>query len=165
LEKAPKQYSVELGYKYIYSSGFENKASQGYGILLDYSWMLSGFVNKHKVFLSVPLGYSYMMPDSETDEPISILNYGWTVRHELLKNKKNVPFLGYALLLNQLRIENIDGSVFGHQTKFELGYNFRNDKKVIYFAKIEYSFTRFPSLGNKKSNKIHAVEVKVGFRF
>jgi len=165
MEKCPKQYSIEFGHKYIFASTFENKASQGVGLLFDWAWQFSGFVKKHKVFLSVPMGYTYLFPDSDSDKSMSILNYGWTVRHELTKNKKYVPFLGYALLLNQIRISGIEGSIFGHQTKFDFGYNFKTEKRLMFFAKIEYSFTRLPSLGEEKSNKISTFETKVGIRF
>ena len=76
-----------------------------------------------------------------------------------------IPFLGYALLLNQLRISGTEGTVFGHQTKFDLGLNINTNHRFSYFTKLEYSFTRYPSLGNAKSDQMHAAEIKIGFRF
>jgi len=164
-ERCPRQYSFEAGYRYDYSNSFSDNSGSGYGMLFDWSWKMSGFVNKHNIYLSVPMGYTMMTANDLAHTEYSVLNYGWTVRHELLKNKKTLPFLGYALLLNQYRISGTSGSVFGHQTKFEFGYNFRCDKKVIYFAKIEYGFTRYARLGDKISNKVYAVELKVGLRW
>jgi len=164
-EKVPKQYSFEMGYRYVYSSNFENKAPMGYTMLFDYAWQLSGFTeNKKKIFLSVPLGYTYLM-GQDTMKDMRILSYGWTVCHELTKNKKITPFLGYALLLNSLSINGTKGSVFGHQTRFDFGCNFNINKRIKPFTKIEYSFTRYAFLGNSKSKMLQAVEIKAGIRF
>ena len=163
-EKVPKQISFETGYRYIFSSTFANKASSGTGFLFDYAWKLSGFENKKAVFISVPLGYYFMAKDNENHQNMRILSYGWTIRHELSKNKKVIPFMGYALLLNQLSIENTEGQVFGHQTKFAFGVNFLTLKKADPFVKVEYSYTRYPSLGVKKSNSMNTFEIKAGLR-
>ena len=164
-DKVPKEYSLELGTRYVFSSTFENKAEMGYTVLFDYAWQLSGFTRKSASFISVPLGYTVLMPASEEDARMAILSYGWTVRHEIGRDKKWIPFLGYALLLNQLRISDTEGTVFGHQTKFDLGLNFNTGKRLSYFTKLEYSFTRYPSLGKAKSDQMHAAEFKIGLRF
>lgn len=161
----PKEYSLELGYRYISSSKFENQASMGTTILLDYAWQLSGFNRKNASYISVPLGYTILRPDTEGDSKMSILSYGWTVRHELGREKKVIPFFGYSLLFNQLRQQDVDGSIFGHQTKFDLGINLNNTGKVRYFTKFEYSYTRYPRWGHDKSYTMHTWELKVGARF
>lgn len=165
LNKAPKEYSAEVGYRYLSANPFDNTAEAGYTFLLDYAWLLSGFNGGRKVYLTVPLAYTAVPPTHELFDNMGILSYGWTVRHELSKNKKNVPFMGYALLLNQLRIQHIEGSVFGHQTRFAGGYNFNRNRKISYFTKVEYSFTRYPALYQAKSKNMHAWEIKVGVRF
>lgn len=164
-DKVPKQYSLEIGSRYVSSSTFENNATIGYTALFDYAWQLSGFTRKNASFISVPLGYTVLMPETDADERMSILSYGWTVRHEIGRDKKWIPFVGYALLFNQLRISGTEGTVFGHQTKFDLGLNLNTKSKVDYFAKVEYSFTRYPSLGQAKSDRMHAFEFKLGLRF
>ena len=125
---------------------------------------LSGFNKKSASYITVPLGYTMLRPDSENDVKASILSYGWTVRHEIGREKKIIPFFGYSLLLNQLRQENVDGSVFGHQTKFDFGINLNNSGKVRYFTKFEYSYTRFPRWGFDSSNTMHTWELKFGIR-
>lgn len=160
-EKVSKQYSFEAGYQYIFKTDFDSVSPGGYTAMIDYAWKLSGYHKKAPAYISVPLGYSYHPGEINS---VSILYYGWTVRHELSKNKKVTPYLGYALLLNQLRETNSEGSIFGHQTKFEFGTNFNLQERLILFAKIEYSFGRFPSLGNSKSNKIQTAEFKIGIR-
>jgi len=164
-EKSPKQYSLELGYRYNFSSNFVNNASSGYGMLFDYAWQLSGFKNKKAAYISVPLGYTSLMPNSATDKRASILSYGWTVRHELAKGKSTIPYIGYCLLLNQYRESGTDGSIFGHQTKFDFGFNFKAQSKFKPYAKLEYSYTRYPRFGKKESYKVHAAEVKLGIRY
>lgn len=164
-DKVPKEYSLEIGQRYISSSKFDNKASIGNTILFDYAWQLSGFNKKSASYISVPLGYTMLRPDSDTDSKMSILSYGWTVRHEIGRDKKAIPFFGYSLLLNQLRQKGVDGSIFGHQTKFDFGYNFNSTGKVKYFTKAEYSYTRFPRWGHDNSYNMHSWELKLGLRF
>jgi hypothetical protein len=163
LKKAPKSLSLEVGYRYLASNTFDLK-TQGSTLLFDYAWQLSGFTGRPAAFISVPLGYtSFFGGDGEKTG--GILSYGWTVRHNLSANKKTIPFFGYGLLLNQLRLSGTDGSIFGHQTRFDYGYTFNSDKKIKPFVKIEYSYTRYPRFGQKESDKIHAFELKGGVRF
>jgi hypothetical protein len=163
-EKVPKQYSLDLGYNYILTSDMANIASSGYGFMFDYAWKLSGFGEKKAVYLSVPISYTYFTePGSSLTN--SQLNYGWTVRHELAKNKKSIPFVGYALLLNTYKNNVLEGGIMGHQTKFEFGYNFMSDKNIKPFAKIEYNYQSYPSLGTNEKGHIQMVSVRFGVRF
>ncbi|UCH15629.1 MAG: hypothetical protein JSV22_06615 [Bacteroidales bacterium] len=165
VEKPRKQYSLEAGYNHIIYSGFDYEATSGVSALLDYAWNLSGPNQKKNVYLSVPLGYTYLFADDKFNgRNIKILTYGWTVRHELRKDKVIIPFIGYALLLNQLSIDEIDGSIFGHHTKFETGINMIKTSKIQFLIKIEYSLTRYPSLGSKNSNWMHSFGIKTGIR-
>lgn len=163
-DKVNKQYTIETGFQYNYKTNFDSLSNQGYSFLFDYAWKLSGYDNTPVAFISVPIGYTYF-PVNKGQKSLSILNYGWTVRHELTHNKKIIPYMGYALMLNQLRIENIEGSVFGHQTKFELGANYYLKSKFSFFLKFEYSMRRFPTLGDKESKKIQSLEMKLGVRY
>lgn len=167
MEKVPKLKSFELGYRYVLSSSFDAQPSSGTTLLFDYAWQLSGFSeNKNAAYISVPLGYTYLMNSNDTlSKNTRILSYGWTVRHDLGRNKKAIPFMGYALLLNQLKLDNVKGGVMGHQTKFDFGYDFMTSGKLRYFFKLEYSYTRYPKLGEKESQTIHAAELKIGLRF
>jgi hypothetical protein len=162
ISKAPKHISVEAGYRYLPSTTFDIK-NQGVTLLVDYAWQLSGFTGKPAAYISVPLGYTYLFGGQGTDNG-RILSYGWTVRHDLKATGKVIPFLGYGLLLNQLRIGTIEGSVFGHQTCMNVGCQFKSGKKADIYTKLEYSYSRYPKLGEKKSNSIQAVELKVGVR-
>ena len=172
IPKVPKQYSVELGYRNIFSvidnanALMGNSATHGYGFLFDYAWQLSGLNNKRPaVYLSVPMGYTVVFADNNLSKNISLLNYGWTVRHELAVNKSSVPFLGYGLLLNTLKVNGTPGGVMGHQTQFEFGYNFNAKSKVKYFAKIQYSYASFPKLGVKERLHFQFADLRVGVRF
>lgn len=164
-EKVSKQYTIETGYQYNYKTDFDSLSNQGYSLLLDYAWKLSGYNNKSAAFISVPIGYSHFHSVDNEQKSFSILNYGWTVRHELMKGKKIIPYLGYALLLNQLRIDNISGSIYGHQTKFELGANYYLKNRIVLFVKTEYSMRRFPTLGEKGSKNLQSLEFKLGVRY
>jgi len=172
IPKVPKQYSVELGYRNIFSvidnanALMGNSATHGYGFLFDYAWQLSGLNKKRPaVYLSVPMGYTVVFADNNLSKNISLLNYGWTVRHELAVNKSSVPFLGYGLLLNTLKVNGTPGGVMGHQTQFEFGYNFNAKSKVKYFAKIQYSYASFPKLGVKERLHFQFADLRVGVRF
>lgn len=163
LNKAPKNYAVEIGYRQIPSTTFDIKTG-GFTLLCDYAWQLSGFNGKPASFITVPLGYTYLS-QGKSDNTARILSYGWTVRHHLTPDKKAVPFIGYGLLLNQLRMSNLDGSIFGHQTRFDFGYLFTLSEKLRFYTKLEYSYTRYPRLGIKSSDKIHAAELKLGLNW
>lgn len=160
VHRVPKNYALELGYRYLPSTTFDIK-NAGPTVLFDYAWQLSGFSGKPASFITVPMGYTFLS-QGESQNNARILSYGWTVRHHLTANRKAIPYLGYGLLLNQLRMSNLDGSVFGHQTRFDFGYLFTLTEKLGLFAKLEYSYTRYPRLGLKSSDKIHAAELKIG---
>ncbi|MFC2138394.1 hypothetical protein ACFLTE_09490 [Bacteroidota bacterium] len=101
-----KQKTIEIGCRNIFSSTFENKASSGMMALFDYAWQLSGIKGTSKAsYISVPIGYAMLMPNTISNKLIKILSYGWTVRHELAVDKNAIPYIGYALLLNQLSID------------------------------------------------------------
>jgi hypothetical protein len=161
--RVPKFISVELGYRYIPFTSFDVK-NQGMTLMFDYAWQLSGFTGKPAAYISVPLGYTYLFGGNGANSG-RILSYGWTVRHDLKSTGKAIPFLGYGLLLNQLKITNTEGSVFGHQTCLNFGYRFQSEKRANYYMKLEYSYSRYPHLGAKKSDSIHAFELKTGVRF
>jgi len=164
MEKVPKQYTIEAGYIYTFDNGFENSGSNGGHFLLDYAWQLSGFHKKKAAYITVPLGYSWLMGQGN-EKDLRILSYGWTVRHELARDKDFIPFIGYGLLLNQLRQEGTDGSIFGHQTQFEFGFNYNKPERVKPFVKLEYSLIRFPQFGSDKSYRMNHVALKFGVRF
>ncbi|MFA9389011.1 MAG: hypothetical protein ACERKD_04360 [Prolixibacteraceae bacterium] len=164
IAKAPKYKSLEVGQRYIASSSFEDMKNMGTTVLFDYAWQLSGYSGKPAGYISVPLGYTYLYSGTGTQTG-GILSYGWAVRHDLKANKKTIPFFGYGLLLNQLRINGREGSSFGHQTRFDFGYLFNDNKNFSPYVKVEYSYTRYPHLDVAKSDKIHAFEVKAGVRF
>lgn len=169
--KVPKQISFEAGYRYVLPvidrsvNPYVNQTTNGYGFLIDYGWQLSGLNGKKPaVYLSIPIGYAVMLPDNINSRRISMLNYGWTVRHELLKNKRITPFIGYGLLLNTLKEKDTDGSVMGHQTEFELGVNLKTSSKLKYFTKIEYSYTSYPKLGDSKRIHFQYIDLRFGVR-
>lgn len=176
--KIPKQISVEFGYRnsfythtYLTNTatpqGLPNMATHGYGGLIDYAWQLSGFGGKRSAaFISVPMGYSVLMPDDATSRKVSMLNYGWTVRHDLAKAScKVVPFLGYGLFLNRLYLDGVQGSVAGHQTQFEGGVNFNTTTRMKCFVKLQCSYSSYSQLTNPKSLHFMYADMRVGVRF
>ena len=187
IKRIPHQISVEFGYRnsfyqntYLSNAGSYigdpstvsssqtlNSATHGVGILVDYAWQLGGFDNKKPaIYLSIPMGYSILFSDNQASKRISMLNYGWTIRHDLAtKNKKIIPFVGYGLFLNNLSIEGVPGSVSGHQTQFEGGLNFNTSTKLLYFVKLQASYSSYPKLGNAKSLHFMYADLRVGVRF
>lgn len=172
IAKVPKQYSLEFGYRNVFTVmdkstiPFLNDATHGYGFLFDYAWQLSGLNGKRAAaFITVPIGYTVMMPDNNLNKRISMLNYGWTVRHELGVNKKIIPFVGYGLLLNTLKKDGTLGSVMGHQTQFEGGLNFNTASRLKYFAKLQCSYTSYPKMGAKERIHFMYADLRVGVRF
>lgn len=165
MDRVPKQYSLEAGYRYVVSSEFENQAPQGYTAIFDYAWQLSGFDKKKASYITVPIGYTVMPGATPSDSRVSIVSYGWTVRHELAKDKNIIPFLGYALLLNQYHESNYPGRVFGHQTRFAFGANFMQFGKLIPYTKLEYSMTNYPIWGEDGSRRYNFISLKLGIRY
>ena len=187
IKRIPHQISVEFGYRnsfyqntYLSNAGSYigdpstvsssqtlNSATHGVGILVDYAWQLGGFDNKKPaIYLSIPMGYSILFSDNQASKRISMLNYGWTIRHDLAtKDKKIIPFVGYGLFLNNLSIEGVPGSVSGHQTQFEGGLNFNISTKLLYFVKLQGSYSSYPKLGNAKSLHFMYADLRVGVRF
>jgi len=183
ISKVPHQISFEFGYRnsfyqntYLTTSGtyFDasspqqiNSATSGVGFLADYGWQLSGLNGKKPaVYLTVPMGYSVLFPDNSASKRVSMLNYGWTIRHELAtKDQKIIPFIGYGLFLNNMSVEGVSGSVSGHQTQFEGGVNFKTKTKLNYFTKLQISYSSYPKLDYNKSLHFMYLDVRAGVRF
>lgn len=171
ISKVPKQISFEAGYRNVFTvideiGSYTNKASNGFGVLFDYAWQLSGLDGKKPaIFLSVPIGYTILFADDSSLKRNSMINYGWTVRHELSTNPKIVPFVGYGLFLNRLSMGAKDGEIIGHQTQFEGGVNLNTSSRLKYFAKLQCSYTSFPRLENPKSIHYMFADLRVGVRF
>jgi len=160
-ERVPKQYSLEFGGIYAHKNEISHESLPGATVLFDYSWQLSGLDGTRPAsFITVPMGYTVFSGDSS----LSILQYGWTIRHDLTKSTPVIPFLGYGLLLNQLHYEGDKGSRFGHQTRFDVGAEWFNDRPFHLFAKGEWSMTRFPERTGG-SDWFYSAGVKVGVRF
>lgn len=165
MRSVPKQISLEAGYRRITGSDFTNKASNGYSVLLDYAWQLSGFNGGHASYISVPLGYTMMMPDTDTSRSVRVISYGWTVRHELRAQKGFVPYFGYALMLNNYHENGIDGRRFAHQTRFSFGVNKYNKSNFQPYVQLDYTMSFYPQWGIKASQSYKFVELKIGARF
>lgn len=173
LVKSPHQISFEAGYRNIFSqidrsvNPWINTAKHGVGGMIDYGWKVSGLNGKKPaVYLTIPLGYHVMYASNEESSNVSMLSYGWTVRHELFRQHSKVtPFVGYGLLLNTLKKQGVEGSVMGHQTQFELGTNFNTSGKLIYFAKVAYSYSSYPKIGDSKRIHLQYFDLKLGVRF
>jgi hypothetical protein len=186
--KIPHQISMEFGYRnsfyqntYLTTDGTYamldangkilphqvfNRATNGAGILADYAWQLGGLSNKKPaVYLTIPMGYTVLLPDNPSSKRISMLNYGWTIRHNLATNdKKIIPFLGYGLFLNNLAVDGVPGSVSGHQTQFEGGLNFSTATKLQYFVKLQVSYSSYPKLGKAESLHFMYSDLRFGVR-
>ena len=190
ISKVPHQISFEFGYRnsfyqntYLLTNGTYalidastgkvtpgqtyNSATHGVGFLADYGWQLSGLNGKKPaVYLTIPMGYSILLPDNNTSKRVSMLNYGWTIRHELAtKDKKIIPFVGYGLFLNNMSVKGVSGSVSGHQTQFEGGVNFKIKNKLNYYTKLQVSYSSYPKLGYSKSLHFMYLDVRAGIRF
>jgi len=106
------------------------------------------------------------LPDDPTSKRIGMLNYGWTIRHDLAtKDKKIIPFVGYGLFLSNMSVAGVPGSVSGHHTQFEGGLNFTTTTKLIYFVKINGSYSSYPRLNYNKSLHFMYADLRVGVRF
>ncbi len=162
-EKVSKQYSLVLSLADNTKSTYDNISKIGFGIELDYAWKLSGYNKKKNVYFSIPIGYQQFISAQTKD--LKVLFYGWSVRHELRKNRKWTPFLSYSLLLNQTWFDKIKGSNMGHQTRFSIGLNRRIKDKLLFTIIINYSFIRIPSLNNEKADRINRISIGSGFRF
>lgn len=165
-DKVPKQYSLEAGYRNMHTSTLHSSTRNGFFWMFDYAWQLSGMRGeKKKAFLTVPIGMQYYYGNTAQDTSMRIICYGWTVRHEMAKDKKMTPFIGYSLFLNNMKREGVPGGIMGHQTKFEAGLNISHGKRLKTFFNIEYCYTRFPQYNNKKSIHLSALGINIGVRY
>lgn len=165
-DKVPKQYSFEVGYRNLHTNTLYSNTRNGFYWMIDYAWQLSGMKGeKKKSYLTVPIGMQYYYANTSSDTAMRILCYGWTVRHELAKDKKVTPYIGYSLLLNSMKRDGIKGGIMGHQTKTEVGINVKHGKRLQTFYKIEYCYTRFPQYNNKHSIHLSALGINLGVRF
>lgn len=164
IEKAPKIKTFELGYRYNYAVTYSNFPKNGISMVFDYGWQLSGFHKKAAAFISVPFGYTFFTA-SGSEKKSSLIFYGWTVRHNLTRDKKYIPYFGYHLLLNQLKFKGISGRDIGHETRFEFGYNILLKEKKQLVVKIEYGMIFIPSFNQTKSESMKYFGVKTGYRF
>ena len=161
-DRVNKYFSFEIGPKINIGTTPDTLAGSGGGIMIEYGWQVSGFNGKKcRSFISVPLGYS-LIADNKNHENSFLLNYGISITHELTRDTNNVPFIGYSLLLNQYRFDEIKGSIFGHQSRFEFGINHYTSSKFVLYGKLDYSYCRFPSLYESKSKSLHQIEIKFG---
>jgi hypothetical protein len=159
-----KYFGLEIGPKLNLKTSPDTLAGSGFGIMVEYAWQVGGLNGKKcRSYIAIPLGYSYMV-DNKNHEKGSVLNYGWTITHELSKDSNNVPFIGYGILLNQYQFDGIKGSIFGHQSRFEFGINHYVSSKFVLYGKLDYSYVRFPSLFDSKSRTMHQMEIKFGAR-
>lgn len=162
----PKVRSLEAGYRYMANSSL-SMSSLGWGAQFDVMWQVSGFEKKRPSFISIPMGFSQFPEVTGSNDPnTSILYYGWTIKHNLARDKKWIPVLSYNLLMNQVWQKGTEGRVMGHETRFDFSYEYHPDnKKLYYYLKLEYSHMTFPALGQEKSDKMDAVSLKLGMGF
>ncbi len=157
--------SLEIGPKINIKSQPDTLSGTGFGAMIHYGWQLSGFKEKkRKTYLSIPIGFSYIV-DNKNREVSRQMNYGCAITHELTKDTNYIPFIGYGLLLNQYFFDGINGSIFGHQSRFEFGIDYHVTKKLDLFGKLDYNYIFFPGFNNIKSKMLHQFEIKFGAKF
>lgn len=171
LEKSPRMKSIEVGLKYAKTgSGWVHSpiSKMAPTIQFNYGWQLSGFKNKKKAFIHVPIGITFF-PKATGKSQANILHYGWAVTHDLKKNQNSIPFFGYNLMLNQIKIDGKKGRDIGHETRFEFGYRLKAMEKTNLILKLDYGMSYFPNLYNspikQKTASIHAMALKLGVVF
>lgn len=123
-----------MGYRSVTGHRFPTVIGNGETFMFDYAWRLIGFEKKIGAYISVLLGYT-ILKGIGGDPKVSILSYGWTFRHNLARDRKWIPFIGYGLLLNNLREDGLDGSIYGHQTRFEFDLDRIGKKNNRWFIK------------------------------
>lgn len=164
-EIVPKQKTIEIGTSYVFHSGFEKTAAFSEGASFDIAWLVSGFQNKRKVFISIPLGFYRGAAAGSDTVSTSRIFYGWTIRHELRKDKKMIPFLAYGLLLNQLWLSNTEGHGMGHETRFDVGTDFKLSGVKVFTMHLSYSHATFPAFGETESKTMDFLSLIAGLRF
>lgn len=170
---SPRQVSVEIGYRNVFSmidrsqTPLVNNATNGVAGLVDFGWKVSGLNGKKPaIYITVPLGYANIWAADNTSENITMLYYGWTIRHELTKKPQLfTPFVGYGLLLNTLKINGTEGGIMGHQTQFEAGTNLNTRTRLKYYIKADYSYASYPKLNDSKRIHYQFIDIAFGVRF
>lgn len=160
LEKSPKRLTFEMGYTGVRKSNFTDISKTGFAFAFDYGWQVSGFKKKPAAFISFPIGYTAIPPIKTGTKNYGISYYGVHITHELKRDQKIIPFIGYSLLFNQVIKQDTDGRVIGHETRFDGGAKFGKR----FFAKAEYAIASYPALGQKITSKIGTWGLKLGVR-
>lgn len=159
LEKSPKKITLEVGYAQLVKKTL-NFSNSGFAFALDYGWQVSGFHKKARAYISIPLGYMAIPPMKDGTKNGGLAYYGVHITHDLKRDAPIVPFFGYSLMFNQLRVQDTPGRVIGHETRFDVGANFGKR----FYSKIEYSLGDYPALGQKDSNRLSWFSLKMGVR-
>lgn len=166
--KVNRQYSLDVNYRILSGDSAFGGKFTAYGLGLDYAWQLSGYNGKAPAYISVPLRYEKFSND--TGKTGSMLSYGWTVRHyiNLFPSGKSkiriLPYLAYSLLLTQIRFDKIKGSDMGHMTRFDLGFDLKQERKLRYFLAFSYAYNRY-AIPGAEAKKINSYDFKIGIRF
>lgn len=161
----PKHKTIEAGFAYAFRNGFEQVAPASYGAAVDVAWQVSGFRFKKAAYISIPFGYFYSPATTNDSLSAKRMFYGWTIRHELRKEKQLIPFISYGLLLNQLWISETKGHSMGHETRFDFGADWKVSDGLKITLRLSYSHATFPSFGTSDSESMDFLSLVAGLRF
>jgi hypothetical protein len=157
--KVPKIAVLKTGYRYMHRKNLNYSIDENAAyISFDVAWEVSGFGKKPSAYISIPMGFTYI-PSKQLQT--LIMNYGWSIRHDLLYNKPIIPFLSYSLLLNQLFIEDVAGRIMGHETI--LGGGVLIKRKLI--IDLGISIISYPFLGSNITASFTTFNINAGIQF
>lgn len=175
-------------YNQTATSANSNKASQaafdalgrlGWFAGGEYAWQFGGLDGKKPAtYLGVPLYVSMVLADPSATNGATgtFLSYGFTLRHDLTPPRPVIPFLGYALLVNQLFVNGVEGGVLGHESRLDVGLELAGDKAPATafeprrfdprpFVRAGLGYTSFAELGRKERFHMMAATLVLGLSF
>lgn len=165
VRKIKRVISADIGGTLLWENTYENYSRQGLGSSLELAYKVSGYKQNRNVYVGIPVSYNYFTSSDTSLYRVRNLNFGLTLRHDLFLNKKNIPFIAYHVLLNNISREGQTYFNAGLQGKIEIGYNFATSEGGLIFAKIFSAYTFFSKPDIESPDYIQDFGLKIGIRF
>jgi len=103
------------------------------------------------------------------DNPVYSFAYGFQFKHYWNRKWADlgafVPWLSYAILLNQTLVTNRVGRAIGHNTRMAMGTDIILASAHRLTPQIAWDSVDFPSLDSGTSNSLSSLSLGLGYRF
>jgi len=159
-----RSLDVDLLASYSYRENFGLGSSAGalsYSPMLTYNFLL----DEHNALGIVLLKFNHY---PLADNPVYNFAYGFQFKH--FWNRKwadlgaFVPWLSYAILLNQTLVAGESGRVIGHNTRLSLGSDIVLAPSHRLVPQLAWDSVDYPGLNGAKSYSLSSLSLGLGYR-